>query len=81
MSGEPEAPPAAPPQGVGAFLSATDLEGVAALVRKFALQSLLPRLEERIGRLNAGITMARRGLKNVITRLWKGAADDTINDR
>ena len=80
-AGEVETQLQAPAQGLGAFLSVSDLEAVSALVRKLAVQTLLPKLEERIGRLNAGITTARRGLRNRITRLWKGAADDTVVDR
>ncbi len=42
---------------------------------------MLPKLETRLNRINAGITTARRGLRHRITRLWKGPADDTIVDK
>jgi hypothetical protein len=80
-AGEPPAPPPVPPTGLGAHLSAADLDAVSAFLRRFAAQTLLPRLEERANRLNAGITAARRGLKNRISRMWKVAADDTIVDK
>ncbi|GAX80359.1 hypothetical protein CEUSTIGMA_g7798.t1 [Chlamydomonas eustigma] len=80
-AGEPEGLPPAPPHGVGSLLSIQDLDAGAAFLRKFALQTLLPRLEERANRLNAGITVARRGIKNRFTRLWKAASEDTINDK
>ena len=81
FEGEPETVPAAPPPGFGASLSHADLSAVSAFLHRFASQTLLPRIEERANRLNAGITGARRGLKNRITRLWKVAADDVIVDK
>ncbi len=45
------------------------------------MRTLLPRLEERLGRLNASTTAARRGLRNRLTRLWRGAADDAVVDK
>ena len=79
--GEPEATPLPPPLGLGSALSAPDLDAAAAFLLRFAVQTLLPRLEERANRLNAGITVARRGLRNRIKSLWKVAADDVIVDR
>ncbi|KAG2489318.1 hypothetical protein HYH03_012150 [Edaphochlamys debaryana] len=80
-SGEPLARPPPPPGGVGAFLTAQDLEGVAGFVRDFAGRTLLPKLEERISRLNAAITATRRGLRNRLNRFWKGSAEDRQTDR
>jgi hypothetical protein len=60
-AGEPDGRPGEPPQGLGAFLSAQDLDAVAALVQEFATRTLLPRLEERITRLNACISATRKG--------------------
>ena len=80
-TGEPETVPVAPPTGFGAALSAADLHAVSAFLHRFSTLTLLPRIEERANRLNAGITAARRGLKNRFTRLWKVAADDTIVDK
>ena len=79
--GEPEARPPPPPQGLGAYLSVTDLDCIANVIREFAVRTLLPKLEERISKLNAGITATRRGLRNRITRLWKGVADDQVNHK
>lgn len=42
------------------------------MLRDFATRCLLPRLEERIGRLNTAVTVTRKGLKNSLSRLWKG---------
>lgn len=50
-------------------------------MREFVSRTLLPRLEERISRLNAAITATRRGLRNRLNRFWKGAAEDRQNDR
>jgi hypothetical protein len=50
-----------------------DLEGVQGLVRALVSRTLLPRLEERMARLNASITATRKGLRNRLNRLWKGA--------
>jgi len=52
------------------------LAAAAVMLREFCERSLLPRLEERIARLNFGISAARKGLKNRLTRLWKGAAGE-----
>lgn len=54
----------------------SDLDSVATALREFASRTLLPKLEERCAKLNAGITATRRGLRNRITRLWKGGATD-----
>lgn len=44
--------------------------------REFAFGTLLPGVEARISRLNAAVTASRRGLRNRITRLWKGAGGE-----
>ncbi len=80
-AGEPDARPAPPPQGLGACLSASDLQSAAACLRHMVTQMLLPRLEERVAKLNAAVTAARRGLRNRITRLWKGVAEDVGVDK
>lgn len=59
----------------------TDLDALAVFVKEVALRTLLPRLEERLAKLNAGITATRRGLRNRITRLWKGTADEGAADK
>lgn len=43
---------------------------------QFCTGTLLPRMEERITRLNITIAATRKGLKNRLSRLWKGAAAD-----
>lgn len=58
-----------------------DLDAVGAFVREFVGRSLLPRLEERMTRLNASITATRRGLRNRLNRLWKGSGDERQADR
>ena len=58
-----------------------DLDGLARFVREFATRTLLPKLEDRVAKLNAGITATRRGLRNRITRLWKGAGDEAQSDK
>jgi hypothetical protein len=50
------------------------MAAAGALLREFAERSLLPRVEERMARLNLAVSTARKGLKNRLTRLWKGAA-------
>ncbi|KXZ49490.1 hypothetical protein GPECTOR_21g716 [Gonium pectorale] len=80
-AGEPLARPPGPPGGVGAFLTVQDLDAVGAFVREFVSRTLLPRLEERMARLNTSITAARRGLRNRLNRFWKGSAEDRTTDR
>ncbi len=58
-----------------------DLDCVGAFVRDFVSRTLLPKLEERVARLNASITATRRGLRNRLNRFWKGAAEDRQTDR
>jgi hypothetical protein len=52
------------------------MAAAAAMLKEFCERCLLPKLEEHIARLNFGISAARKGLKNRLTRLWKGAAGD-----
>lgn len=66
--------PAEPPGGLGHGLSPDDMAAAGQLLRDFAERTLLPRIEERIARLNLTVSTARKGLKNRLTRLWKGAA-------
>ncbi|GLC57223.1 hypothetical protein PLESTB_001201000 [Pleodorina starrii] len=80
-AGEPLARPPQPPSGVGAHLTVQDLDSVGSLVRDVVSRTLLPRLEERIARLNASITATRRGLRNRLNRFWKGTAEDRQTDR
>eukprot|EP00798_Chlamydomonas_sp_ICE-L_P000836 gene836-33567_t len=80
-AGEPDARVTPPPTGLGACLSVADLESVSSFVRDFVSRTLMPRLEERLYRLNASITVARRGIRNRFTRLWRGAADDVVVDK
>lgn len=54
---------------------------MGGFVREFLCRTLLPKLEDRIARLNASITAARRGLRNRLNRFWKGAAEDRQTDR
>lgn len=63
--------------GLGSALSAADLQAVAQLLREFAERALLPKLEERMNRLNISISATRKGIRNRLTRLWKtGAGTD-----
>ncbi|GIL54165.1 hypothetical protein Vafri_9740 [Volvox africanus] len=80
-AGEPLARPPIPSGGVGAYLTVQDLDAVGAFVREFVSRTLLPKLEERIARLNASITATRRGLRNRLNRFWKGTAEDRQTDR
>ncbi|PNW88325.1 hypothetical protein CHLRE_01g024400v5 [Chlamydomonas reinhardtii] len=80
-AGEPRLRPPPPPGGVGAYLTVQDLDSVGGFVREFLCRTLLPKLEDRIARLNASITAARRGLRNRLNRFWKGAAEDRQTDR
>eukprot|EP00878_Enallax_costatus_P032627 GHUV01035873.1.p1 GENE.GHUV01035873.1~~GHUV01035873.1.p1 ORF type:complete len:107 (+),score=3.59 GHUV01035873.1:367-687(+) len=48
------------------------------LLKDFCERTLLPKLEERIARLNLIISNARKGFKNKLTRFWKGAATETV---
>ncbi|WIA33724.1 hypothetical protein OEZ86_006842 [Tetradesmus obliquus] len=73
-AGEPEQRPQEPPGGLGQGLHPDDMAAAGALLREFAERSLLPRVEERMARLNLAVSTARKGLKNRLTRLWKGAA-------
>jgi hypothetical protein len=50
------------------------MAAAGALLREFTERSLLPKVEERMARLNLAVSTARKGLKNRLTRLWKGAA-------
>ncbi|KAG1664040.1 hypothetical protein FOA52_010459 [Chlamydomonas sp. UWO 241] len=81
VAGDPEYLLPVPAAGLGAALSAVDLDSISATIRRAVGQSVLPMLERRINRLNDGITAARRGLRNRLTRMWKAAADDTVVDR
>ncbi|PNH07473.1 Trafficking protein particle complex subunit 8 [Tetrabaena socialis] len=58
-----------------------DLDAVGSTVRELVTRTLLPRLEERIARLNASVTATRRGLRNRLNRFWKGSAEDRQSDR
>ncbi|GIM00051.1 hypothetical protein Vretimale_5119 [Volvox reticuliferus] len=80
-AGEPLARPPTPSGGVGAYLTVQDLDSVGSFVREFVSRTLLPKLEERIARLNASITATRRGLRNRLNRFWKGNAEDRQTDR
>ncbi|KAG2449122.1 hypothetical protein HYH02_005870 [Chlamydomonas schloesseri] len=80
-AGEPRLRPPPPPGGVGAYLTVQDLDSIGGFVREFMCRTLLPKLEDRIARLNASITAARRGLRNRLNRFWKGAAEDRQTDR
>ncbi|WIA13573.1 hypothetical protein OEZ85_007140 [Tetradesmus obliquus] len=73
-AGEPEQRPQEPQGGLGQGLHPDDMAAAGALLREFAERSLLPRVEERMARLNLAVSTARKGLKNRLTRLWKGAA-------
>lgn len=58
-----------------------DLDSIARFIRGFTVQSLLPKLEERLLRLNSTITATRKGLRNRFTRFWKGNTEDTTTDK
>lgn len=51
-AGEPQGRPPVPPQGYGAGLSTSDMEGVAKFLEEFAVRVLLPHLEVRVRNLN-----------------------------
>lgn len=51
--------PQEPPGGLGAGLSADDMAAAGQLLRDFTERSVLPKLEERIARLNLSITGER----------------------
>ena len=51
-AGEPTTRPAVPPQGLGAALSSTNLQDLAAFVEDFAVRALLPAMETRLRTLN-----------------------------
>jgi hypothetical protein len=58
-AGEPPARPPEPPGGLaggGGAISPDDMAAAAAVLRSFTEQSLLPRVEERMARLNISIT-------------------------
>eukprot|EP00879_Flechtneria_rotunda_P033011 GHRR01036525.1.p1 GENE.GHRR01036525.1~~GHRR01036525.1.p1 ORF type:complete len:441 (+),score=144.44 GHRR01036525.1:563-1885(+) len=76
-AGEPEHWLPEPPGGLGQALSPDDMAAAGQLLKNFCERTLLPRLEERIARLNLSVSTARKGLKNRLTRLWKGAAGDS----
>ncbi|MEW5318844.1 MAG: hypothetical protein WDW38_010029, partial [Sanguina aurantia] len=80
-AGEPSSRPPPPPQGMGAHLTVQDLDSIARFIRGFTVQSLLPKLEERLLRLNSTITATRKGLRNRFTRFWKGNTEDTTTDK
>jgi hypothetical protein len=44
--------------------------------RDLATKTLLPRLDERLARLYATVTAARRGIRNRLNRLWKAGGGD-----
>lgn len=51
------------------------------MLRGFVERTLMPKLEERIARLNLSVSATRKGLRNRLTRLWKGAgAEAPAND-
>ncbi|KAI8476140.1 MAG: ER-golgi trafficking TRAPP I complex 85 kDa subunit-domain-containing protein [Monoraphidium minutum] len=70
-AGEPDGRPAEPPGGLGAGLAPADLAAAGQLLRDFTQGCLLPKLEERVSRLNLSVTATRKGLRNRLTRLWK----------
>jgi len=70
-AGEPDGRPPEPPGGLGAALAPADLAAAGQLLRDFTQGCLLPRLEERVSRLNLSVTAMRKGFKNRLTRLWK----------
>lgn len=51
-AGEPQVRPLVPPQGYGASLSTSDMEGVARFLEEFTVRVLLPHLEVRVRNLN-----------------------------
>jgi hypothetical protein len=69
--GEPDRRPDEPPGGLGVGLAPADLAAAGQLLRDFTQGSLLPKLEERVSRLNLSVTAMRKGLRNRLTRLWK----------
>eukprot|EP00878_Enallax_costatus_P009894 GHUV01010331.1.p1 GENE.GHUV01010331.1~~GHUV01010331.1.p1 ORF type:complete len:454 (+),score=106.14 GHUV01010331.1:1028-2389(+) len=77
-AGEPEHYPKEPPGGIGHSITADDMAAAGQLLKDFCERTLLPKLEERIARLNLIISNARKGFKNKLTRFWKGAATETV---
>lgn len=73
--------PAEPASGLGSHLTVQDLQATSHFVRELVTVSLLPRLGERLVRLDAAVTAARRGLRNRLGRLWKAAADDVPKEK
>lgn len=76
-TGEPEQHPKEPPGGLGHSITADDMAAAGQLMKDFCERTLLPKLEERIARLNLIISNARKGFKNKLTRFWKGAAAES----
>jgi hypothetical protein len=56
---------------LGAALSAGDVSAARSVVAAIAAGTLLPRLEERLTRLDAAVTASRRGLGNRLRRFLK----------
>lgn len=59
-AGELLSRPQEPPGGLGAGLSPDDMAAAGQLLRAFTERSVLPKLEERIARLNLSITGAQQ---------------------
>lgn len=55
-AGEPLSRPQEPPGGLGAGLTLDDMAAAGQLLRGFTERGVLPKLEERIARLNLSIT-------------------------
>lgn len=55
-AGEPSSRPRAPPEGLGSGLGLDDMAAAGQMLRDFTERSLLPKLEERIARLNLSVT-------------------------
>lgn len=55
-AGEPVSRPPEPPGGLGCGLSPDDMAAAGQLLRDFTERSVLPKLEERVARLNLSIT-------------------------
>ena len=55
-AGEPQTRPPVPPNGYGACLSTTDMQGVSTFLEEFTVRVLLPHLEVRVRNLNHQVT-------------------------
>lgn len=60
-AGEPLSRPQEPPGGLGAGLTHDDMAAAGQLLRGFTERGVLPKLEERIARLNLSITGLKAG--------------------